>query len=91
MSLKKISSAKSAAVIKSASVADYLTLSAIAKKPTTTAATAADVADLVEYAINEAKPNVKTKRGADSAIELKIGRRKFIVSVLRPVRRKSRK
>lgn len=52
-----------------------------------TTVTSEDVADLVEHSINEAKPDVKTKRGAGSAIELKIGRRKFVVSVGKPVRK----
>ncbi len=58
------------------------------KNPITTAA---DIADLIEFSINETKPTVKTKRGAGSLIELKVGRRKFLLSVCRPLRRKKAK
>jgi len=46
-----------------------------------TKTTDADVADLVEYAINETKPKIKTRRGIGNSVELEIGRVKFLVKV----------
>lgn len=43
--------------------------------------TPAEVADLVEFAINESKPDVKTKRGVNGEIEIAVGQRKFIIEV----------
>ena len=50
-----------------------------------------DVADLVEFSINSQKPDVKTKRGAGNEIEVKIGRRRFVVKVTKPACAKRQK
>lgn len=49
-----------------------------------------DVADLVEYAVNETKPKIKTKRGVGSEFEIKVGRQKFVVVVTKQKRAKKR-
>ena len=51
------------------------------KRSKKTHTTPAEVADLVEYAINESKPDVKTSRGVGGEIEIAVGRRKFIIEV----------
>lgn len=43
--------------------------------------TGAEIADLVEFAINETKPQIKTRRGFGNEIELEINRIKFVVKV----------
>lgn len=86
MTTKKTIEKKSVTV--AGDVADWLTISEVTKKPKP-AVTTADIADLVEHSINEAKPQVKTRRGAGSSIELKVGRRKFVVSVGKPVRKRA--
>lgn len=45
-----------------------------------------DVADLLEYALNEVEPKIKTKRGTGSTIETKIGGRKLVITVSKPKR-----
>lgn len=55
-----------------------------------TSVTTEDIADLVEFSINETKPKVKTKRGIGNEIELKLDRRKFIVTVTKSKRKPNR-
>lgn len=55
-----------------------------------TGTTEADVADLVEFAINENEPTLKTKRGVGSTIKIKIGGRQWKITV-RPARRPNKR
>ena len=50
--------------------------------------TASDVADLVEYSINETEPKLKTSRGTGDEVLVKIGGRKWMIKVYkRPTKR----
>jgi hypothetical protein len=56
-----------------------------------TKTTTADIADMVEYSLNETKPTVKTRRGTNDEIELKLGRVRSLVKVTKPVRKQKAK
>ncbi len=48
------------------------------KNPITTAA---DIADLIEFSVNETKPKLRTTRGIGDFFTVRVNRRKFTVIV----------